>query len=120
MQYMLIFHETAAELATRTDPEKAPAYFGAWQSYVNDIARAGIVVFGTGLQPPDTATTVRLRGEERQVHDGSFADTHEHFGGFYVIEVDGLDEALAWASRAPSSLAGSTEVRPVLPPPPAQ
>ena len=120
MQYMLIYRETAAEVARRNDPEKAPAYWGAWQAYVEAINQAGITVFGAGLQPPETATTVRLHGGERQVHDGPFADTHEHLGGFFVIDVASLDEALAWASRAPSSLAGSTEVRPVLPPPPAQ
>lgn len=120
MQYMLSYRETAADFACRTDPEKAPAYWGAWQAYIGAMSQAGIIVFGAGLQPPDTATTVRVRGEERQVHDGPFADTHEHLGGFFVIEVPSLDEALTWASRAPCSLVGSTEVRPVLPPPPPQ
>lgn len=116
MQYTLIYRETSAELARRNDPHEAPAYWGAWEAYVDSVMQAGIVLFGSGLQAPDTAVTVRVRGNERQVHDGPFADAHEHISGFFVIEVDSLDEAVAWASLAPTSFAGSTEVRPVLPP----
>lgn len=117
MQYMLIFNESTAEVARRDDPAAAPAYWGAWQAYIGALGGAGVVVSGNGLQPPRTATIVRMVGGQRQVQDGPFADTHEHLGGYFIVEVASLDEALAWAARAPCASAGSVEVRPVLPPP---
>lgn len=72
---------------------------------------------GAGLQPPHTATTVTLADGGHQVQDGPFSDSKEQLGGFFLIEVDSLDEALAWAARLPSP-AGKIEVRPCLPPVP--
>lgn len=118
MQYMMLFRETAQDLDCRNDPAKADAYWGAWNAYVGALAASGLVVSGNGLQPPHSATTVRLRDGQRQVQDGPFADTHEHLGGYFIIEVPSLDVALEWAARAPCATTGSTEVRPVLPPPP--
>jgi hypothetical protein len=64
------------------------------------------------------ATTVRLRGGQRQVQDGPFADTKELLGGLFLIDVPDLDAALVWAARCPAAATGSVEVRPQLPPPP--
>ena len=119
MEYMLIFRETAADVAQRDDPAHAPAYWGAWNAYVGAMYGAGVVVSGNGLQPPSSATTVRVRDGRRQVQDGPFADTHEHLGGYFIVQVASLDDALEWAARAPSASTGSTEVRPVMPPPSA-
>ncbi len=119
MQYMLIFHEPTSEFAKRADPAAAPTYWGAWGTYVGALHQSGMVISGAGLQPPEMGTTVRLRSGKRQVQDGPFADTKEHLGGFFVIEAPSLDTALEWAARAPCAEAGSIEVRPVLPPPPA-
>lgn len=118
MQFMLIFKETAAEVARRDDPAAAPAYWGAWTAYVGAMHGSGIVVSGNALQAPRTANHVRVEGGKRQVQDGPFADTHEHLGGYFIVETANLDDALEWAARAPCASAGSVEVRPVLPPPP--
>ena len=59
----------------------------------------------------------RVEGGKRQVQDGTFAEAHEHLGGYFVVDVSTLGEALEWAARAPCASAGSVEVRPVLPPP---
>lgn len=115
---MLLFTESAADFGQRNDPEKAPAYWGAWTAYCDALVQSGIMVSGAGLQPPETATTVRIRDGKRQVHDGPYAESKEMLGGFFVINVPNLDAALEWAARAPSASYGSTEVRPVLPPPP--
>lgn len=117
MQYMLLFTEPAEDFAKRTDPAAAPAYWGAWSTYVAAVREAGILVNGDGLEPPDTATTVRVRAGKRAVQDGPFADLKEQLGGYFVIEVPDLDAALDWAARSPSALCGSVEVRPVMPPP---
>lgn len=120
MQFMLMNFETIAERGRRDDPATAPAYWGAWTAYIGALVGAGVFVSGNGLQPTHTATTVRVTGGQRQVQDGPFADTHEHLAGYSIVEVASLDEALEWAARAPCASAGSVEVRPLLPPPPAQ
>ncbi|WP_291204634.1 YciI family protein [Hyphomonas sp.] len=117
MQYMLIFTEPAETFARREDPAEAPAYWGAWATYMGAVAQAGIMVNGDALHPPHTATTVRIRNGRREVQDGPYADVKEQLGGYIVIEVAGLDAALAWAAKAPSAEYGAVEVRPVLPPP---
>jgi hypothetical protein len=119
MEYMLMFFESAAEVGRRDDPAQAAAYWGAWNAYVGALQGSGCVKSGNGLQAPRTATTVRVAGGKRQVQDGPFADTREHLGGYFVIDVPSLDTALEWAARAPNASAGHTEVRPVLPPSPA-
>ena len=119
MQYMLLLNEPDSEFARRNDPEQAGAYWGGWSAFIGAMAQAGIVVKGDGLQGPQTATTVRVRDGKRLVQDGPFADAKEQLGGYFVIEVPDLDAALEWAARAPSSSSGTTEVRPVMPPPQA-
>lgn len=118
MQYAILVYETPAEVAAREDPTRAGAYWAAYTSYSQALGAAGIARGGAGLQPAATATTVRLREGHRQVQDGPFADTKELLGGFFLIEVASLDEALAWAARCPAATTGAVEVRPQLPPPP--
>ena len=118
MQYMIMFYEDPASLADRSDPVKGPALQGAWGAYIQALAGAGIKVSGAGLQPPHSAATVRVRDGQRVVHDGPYAETREHLGGFFVVEVPDLDTALDWAARSPAASYGAVEVRPVLPPMP--
>lgn len=116
MQYMLIMTETAEEFARRDHPDEASRYWGAWSEYIGAMRKAGIIVNGDGLLGPHTATTVRVRDGKRDVQDGPFADVKEQLGGYVVIEVDDLDDAIAWAARSPSAACASVEVRPVMPP----
>lgn len=118
MQYSILIYETDADMKTREDPARAPAYWAAYGAYSRALLEAGVFVGGSGLAPPLTATTVRLRGGKRQVQDGPFADTKEKLGGFFMVEVPSLDKALEWAARCPAAETGSVEVRPNLPPPP--
>ena len=120
MEYMLMYYETAEDAAQRDDPARAEAYWGAWTAYIGAMAQAGVMTSGNGLQPPLTGTTVRIRGGQRQVQDGPFADTRGQRGGYVILKVETLDQALEWAARAPCAVLGGTEVRPVLPPPGAQ
>lgn len=119
MHYMLLFRETADEVAKRDDPAQAGAYWGGWNAFIGAMAQAGVIVKGDGLLGPQTATTVRIRDGKRVVQDGPFADAKEQLGGYFVIDVADLDAALEWAARAPCASAGSVEVRPVMPPPQA-
>lgn len=108
MQYMLMFYQPAAEFEARGDTT-----MGAWMAYVQAIRASGITTSGYGLQPPATGTSLRVRGQQRQVQDGPFADTKEQLGGYFIIDVPDLDTALAWAERAPCASTGGVEVRPV-------
>ena len=79
------------------------------------IAREPHTLGGERLQPIATATTVRLADGEMLTTDGPFADTKEQLGGFYIIDVEDLDAAIAVAERVPAArLGGSVEIRPVV------
>ena len=117
MQYMLMFFDSAENQAPPVDPVRAKAYMGAWGAYLGALRSSGAAVNGHGLQSRNTATTLRLRDGQRQVQDGPFPDTKEQLGGYFVIDVPSLDDALEWAARCPVAATGAVEVRPVLVPP---
>jgi hypothetical protein len=116
MQYMMMFYEDGKDIASREYTEASRPYWGAWMAYIQALGQSGIVVSGAGLQPPSTATTLRLQEGRRLVQDGPFADTKEQLGGYFIIEVDSVDTALDWAARAPCAASGGVEIRPVMPP----
>jgi hypothetical protein len=70
------------------------------------------LVFSGRLTEPDTATVVRMSGGELLTTDGPFAESKEHLGGFYIIEADDLDAALAWPSKTTAAVGAPIEVRP--------
>lgn len=78
------------------------------------MAAAGVLVDSGPLQDPARATTVRVRDGKRVVTDGPFAEIREQIGGYYVLEVTNLEEAIEWASQIPSARYGSVEVRPLM------
>ena len=119
MQFMLIFSETEADFSQRDGADTAQAYWGAWNAYIGAMGQAGVMVSGEGLQPTHTATHIRVREGKRHIHDGPYPDGKEHLGGYVIIEVPSLDDALTWAARSPNVTNGSTEVRPVMPLPDA-
>lgn len=113
---MILAMEDEVAFADREDPTRTQGYWGAWTGYLADLTEAGVLAAAAGLQPPSSASTVRLRDGRRVIQDGPFADTKEQLGGYFVIEVENLDVALDWAARCPSAGGGSVEVRPLLPP----
>jgi hypothetical protein len=111
MKYALLLY------ADPDAPAKAgiePAPLDEWVDYTKAALGAGVMVAGEQLDPVDTATTVRVRGGERLLTDGPFAETKEHLLGFYLIEVPDLDAALSWAERIPFIRYATVEVRPVV------
>ena len=77
-----------------------------------EIKAAGAWVFGGRLHDPSTVTVVRATGDDVMTTDGPFAETKDHLGGFYLLETDDLDGALAWASKVSALIQTSIEVRP--------
>ena len=113
MEYVLIFNQPIEVTEMQEDPVKGPASMEAWRAYMGELSAAGVMRGGNRLQPPWTASTVRKRDGKRVVQDGPFAETKEMAAGYIVIDVASLDDALMWAERSPSTVTGSTEVRPV-------
>lgn len=116
MEYLMMFYETQEDFAHRESPQ-AQAQFGSWLAYLGAMREAGVMKGGNGLQAPLSATSLRVRGDKRQVQDGPFVDTKEQLGGYVLIEVADLDNALEWAARAPCAASGGVELRPLFSPP---
>jgi hypothetical protein len=112
MKYVLMDYVGEAGWPQLTRDEKEH-WLGAYRAYMEAMTKAGVLKDSKGLQPTSAATTVRVVNEKTQVLDGPYADTKEQLGGFHIIEVDDLDEAIAWAARSPTALHGVVEVRPV-------
>jgi hypothetical protein len=82
-----------------------------------EINEDGGVRGGAQLQPPETATTVRVQDGRTLTTDGPFAETKEALGGYWVLEADDLDAAVAFAARIPAArMGGAVEVRPLVSP----
>ncbi|MFD4676375.1 YciI family protein [Lentzea sp. NPDC058450] len=83
-------------------------------AFADECRRRGVFVAGDPLKPVSTATTVRVRDGKPLLTDGPFAETHEHLGGYYLLNCRDLDEALELAEMIPQAHYGATiEVRPV-------
>jgi hypothetical protein len=113
MQYLLLIYEDETLWSSRSEAENK-AIFDAYVTYTKALRDAGVHRGGDALHPVSTATTVRVREGRTTTTDGPFAETKEQLGGFYLIEVADLDEAMKWAAQCPSAKTGSLEVRPVM------
>lgn len=80
----------------------------------HELAAKGQFLAASPLHPVAMATSVRIRDGKRLITDGPFAETTEQLGGFYIIDVEHLDEAIAIASRLRAAKKGTVEVRPVV------
>jgi hypothetical protein len=113
VQYMLLIYGDANGRESMSEEEMGQI-FQAYTDYTKELQDSGKMVAGDALQPTDTATTVRVRNDETLTTDGPFAETKEQLGGYYLVDVDTLDEALEWAAKIPGARHGSIEVRPVM------
>jgi len=109
---MLLIYDEEAQFDALNE-EQVGELMGRWGVFHEEIESAGIVRAADRLQPVATATTVRIRNDDQLTTDGPFAETKEQLGGYYVIEVKDLDEAIAWARKCPSAFDGSIEIRPI-------
>jgi hypothetical protein len=91
----------------------AKAHFDEYARFTQDVRDSGHFVDCNRLQPPASATTVRVRNDKVSTTDGPFAETKEQLGGYYMIEARDLNEAIQIAARIPGARTGCVEVRPV-------
>ena len=117
MKYMLLIHQ-----GTTPTPGS-----DAWESLSEDEQKAvyaayralnetpGFTPADVQMQPPETATTVRVQDGKTLTTDGPFVETKEALGGYCFFEADDLDAAIELASRIPAArMGGAIEVRPVV------
>ena len=110
MKYMLLLY-SAPGSGPRPDSPEGEAQMGRWFGVTEEMQTAGVLLAGDALQPPTTATTVRIRDDETVLSDGPFAETKEILGGYYLIDVPDLDAATEWAAKMPNAPYGSVEIR---------
>ena len=113
MKYALTIYGDEAQRENAT-PEQMQEVSQAYGAVTQEMQGKGVLVAGEGLYPTPTATTLRVREGDRQVTDGPFAETKEQLGGYYVLDVKDLDEAIEWAAKIPGAQLGSVEIRPVM------
>lgn len=110
MRYMLLLYN--CDQPGPEDPAFAEA-LARVNAFAQECRRRGALVAGDALHDEDTATTVSVREGRTLITDGPFPETHEHLGGYYVLECRDLDEAIELAALCPMAEQGSIEVRPI-------
>src|SRR5271163_3327855 len=113
MQFLLLIYGVEANFAKMNPPDVA-AMVEEYGKFTQEITKSGQYRGGERLKPVAAATTVRVREGKRVTTDGPFAETKEQLAGFYMIDANDLDEAIAIAARVPSAKVGSIEVRPIV------
>lgn len=113
-QYLLSVYEVEGQAPSAPpSQEEMRAFMGRVIALEEEMERAGAFEFGGALHGPETATVVRGgTGLDKVTTDGPFAEAKEQIGGFYVINAENLDEALAWAEKVVEAINHDIEVRP--------
>lgn len=93
-------------------PEEMQAFMQRVIALEAEMEEAGAFAFGGALHGPDAATVVRSSDGEVLMTDGPFAEAKEHIAGFYIINAEDLDAALAWADKVVAAIQHPIEVRP--------
>ena len=109
-EYLLSVHMVEGEPEPPADVIEQ--MYKAVDVFNGELKAKGLLVFGGGLHPADTATVVRVKNGETLTTDGPFAETKEQLGGFWIIKAPDLDAALDWAAKASVACGAPVEVRP--------
>ena len=108
MEFLALIHNEEGTWEAMSDDERQSVY----QRYM-DFSEKPEVVGGAELQPTDMASTVQIRNGDRLVTDGPYAEVQEALGGFFILDVDSIDDACRLAAEIPAAEHGAIEVRPV-------
>jgi hypothetical protein len=107
MRFMVIVKATKDSEAGILPDEKLLAAMGA---YNEELAKAGIMLAGEGLQPSSKGARVRFSGSKRTVIDGPFSETKELIAGFWIWQVKSLEEAIEWVKKCPNPMPGESDI----------
>ena len=113
MKFMLLSHDDE-QYWQDVGPQAHRAALDEAIELTHDIARKGQYLYCSPLQHSTTATLVRVRDGKASVTSGPYAETREVLGGFYLIEADSVEEAVAIAARHPGARVGTVEIRPIM------
>ena len=113
MQYMLLIYSSPDAEPTYGTPE-FQAMMAQFSAFNEKAGADGVLRGGEGLKGANTATSLKVRGGKVETMDGPFAETREHLGGYYVLDVPDLDTALRYAAMIPAAGFGTIEVRPLM------
>jgi hypothetical protein len=112
-QYLLSTYAVEGEVpGAPSTPEAMQAFGKRVAALEAEMEASGTFVFGGALHGPDAATVVRVRDSDPVMTDGPFVEAKEHIAGFYIINADDLDAALAWAGKVADATNHPIEVRP--------
>jgi hypothetical protein len=112
-QYLLSTYTVAGEVpGAPATPEEMQAFMGRVIALEAEMDESGTFVFGGALRGPDAATVVRPSDGDVEVAAGPFVESTAHIAGFYIINADDLDAAVAWADKAAAATQHPIEVRP--------
>jgi hypothetical protein len=111
-RYLLSVHTVGGEARDPMTDEEMQQTYKQVLLIEEEMKSAGAWVFSGRLHEPDTATVVHQSDGDVLTTDGPFTESKEHLGGFYIIEADDLDAALAWASKVTEVIKTPIEVRP--------
>jgi hypothetical protein len=110
MRVMVLVKATAdSEKGFVRTPETA-AMMAAMGRFNDELEKAGILVSGDGLKPSSHGKRIVFDGASRRVVDGPFAATGELVAGFWIWDVQDMDEAVAWVKRCPNPMPGPSEI----------
>ena len=101
MKFMIIVKATPDSEAGLFPPD-AESMFQEMAAYHEELAKAGVLLDASGLQPSSKGWRVRYDGQQRTVRDGPFTESKELIAGYTVIQVRNRDEALEWSRRYPN------------------
>ena len=107
MRFMVIVKATEASEAGEMPGEELLAAMGR---YNEELARAGVMLAGEGLQPSAKGARVKFSGSQRSVTDGPFIETKELIAGFWIFQVASLQECIEWVKRCPNPMPGESEI----------
>ena len=82
----------------------------AMSTYNEELVKAGVMLEGEGLHPSSKGARVTFSGEKRTVTDGPFAETKELIAGFWLWQVQSMDEAIEWVKRCPNPMEGESTI----------
>jgi hypothetical protein len=116
MNYILLIYGDEQQRVSMSDTER-DQMFAEYGALTQELQDKGVLVAGDPLQPTSSATSVRVRDGEQLTTDGPFAETKEQLAGYYIVDVETLDDALAWGAKIPGARIGTIEVRPLMPVP---
>jgi hypothetical protein len=103
MRFMVIVKATKESEAGMPPDQKLLAEMGKFNE---ELAKAGVLLAGEGLQPSSKGARVRFSGTKRTVIDGPFAETKELIAGFWLFQVKSKEEAIEWVKRSPNPFPG--------------